>query len=285
VTEWAPVVYGRTLVADQWWRALPAGLHPGHWVARVVLDTVANGAGLARPRSGPGSEWLYAPRMTFARGAEGTLVGVACRARQLDENLCQDRHGRELYCFVGWFTADPAAAGIPPQAALAPGPESWAGATYREYAADVWGTPAAALSILESKRGRPPWEAAPAPAPPMPDGPVNLPRTLDSTSPGHVMVFRSADAAGLWTRANEAPGPFILVTGWRQARQAPLERITVLTADDVTKAEAVPRPSTPVAHQDPPARQARRPGLLSRITNSVFGAAGGHVGDQPPGGA
>lgn len=148
-----------------------------------------------------------------------------------------------------------------------------AGATYREYAADVWRTPAAALSILESKRGRPPWEAAPAPAPPVPNGPVNLPLTLDSTSPGHVMVFRSADAAGLWTQANEAPGPFILVTGWQQARQAPLERITVLTADDVTQAEAVPRPSTPVAHQDPPARQARRPGLLSRIANSVFGAA------------
>jgi hypothetical protein len=248
MTDWSAIVYGRTAVADRWWRALPHGLTTRHWAAQAALDTVASGSGLIQPGSGPADGTAFTPRMVLARDRDGTLVGVACRARQLDTRLCQDRHGRDLYCFAGWFTADRFVREIPRLDELGPGPASWAGAVYRQYAEPVWTTPEHSLSVIASDPGPAPWQAS------LPrreadtggDDVASGPLPALRTSPGHVLAFPASSSVRLWDLASRSGGPFMLTTGWQQAGHAPLDRITHLCAADLMSETALPAPAAPV---------------------------------------
>jgi hypothetical protein len=250
---WSAVVYGRTSVADRWWRALPAGVSTGHWVAEAVLDTVAAGAALVRYDQDPGGPEEYSPRYALARRADGTLVGVACRARALSSELCQDKFSREIYCFVGWFTTDPAARGLPPQADLLPVPGGWMSQVYEQYTRPVWTADAEALEIQESAAGQAPWSASLlqqqeeegpplgllAGRPPAATGLLGATRAVRNQ---RVALYPAAMASQAWHEGGTSNGPFFLVTGWQMVRHAPLERIPHICADDVTEATVIDRP-------------------------------------------
>jgi hypothetical protein len=238
MTEWSALVYGRTFVADRWWRALPQGLSQTHWSAKVMLDIVAGGKGLILQRGSAEDKTVFTPRVVLARGPDGTLVGMASRARQLDPQMCTDKSGRELYGFVGWFAADPLTREIPRQAELLSALARWAGAVYREYTGPVWTSPGNSLEVVASNPGSAPW----------PEVTAQLPGDVASGQPSlltgsreEVLTWPEADAEPLWDLAVQAGGPFVLTTGWQEARHASLERITHLCAHDVTKATAVPR--------------------------------------------
>jgi hypothetical protein len=103
--RWAAVVYGRTLSADIWWRALPEPFGRMSSEAEAVLAAVGDGRALSR-----------LPRFALARRQTGTLVGVACQASALSPDMNSDGR-RPLFCFVGWFCAE-AHAGVPPLAVV-----------------------------------------------------------------------------------------------------------------------------------------------------------------------
>jgi hypothetical protein len=224
-------------VADIWWRALPAGIDAGHWVAAAVTDTVAGGIGLVRYRDERDEPPENSPRFVLARGADGTLVGLACRARALSSELCQDEFGREIYCFVGWFTPDPGTRDIPAMEDLFPVPGGWASQVYEQYSAPVWTAGPVTLAIQQSEPGPAPWPGPPG----RPEHSGEL-HALER----HVRIYPAAMAGQLWGYGIESSGPFLLVAGWQLARQAPLERITHLGADDIaqptTAARPLPRP-------------------------------------------
>jgi hypothetical protein len=239
VSSWSPVVYGRTLHIDQWWRALPAGLSLGHWVTGTVLDTVGHGYSLVRYHKEADSPPEQTPRFALARGRDGTLVGLACRARAISADMCQDWKDRELYCFVGWFSPDPGTPELPTIADLRPVQGSWAGQVYRTYFEPVWKEPrGATLTTQVSHAGPAPWRRMPVS--PSDDGTPLL------APDGRVVVSPAAMADRLWRDGVGSPGPFFLVTGWQEARDASLARITHLCADDLTEPGTVSRPPSTV---------------------------------------
>jgi hypothetical protein len=271
MSGWSAIVYGRTFVADRWWRALPRGLSPDHWAAKVMLDTVAGGRGLVLSRGSAKDEIVFTPRMLLARDKVGTLVGIACRVDQLDSETCQDEFGRDLYCFVGWFIDDPLTREIPHHAELAPVQGGWASAVYRRYTVPMWTTPEKELSITESDQGPAPWRVGtplgpldvPSDAPPGPSSP------LAGTSRDYVLVWPKAHAASLWDLAVRKDGPFVLTTGWQQVRHARLKRITHLCADDVTKEAAVPRSTAQITREPETASGQKSVLDTARQTDSI----------------
>lgn len=277
MSGWSPVVYGRTHVADKWWRALPTGITTSHWVADAVIDTVAGGAALVRyPDSPDGVNNLVepenTPRFAFVRGTSGSLVGLACRARALSSELCQDQFGREIYCFVGWFTPDRKAADIPAAVDLIPA----ASQVYQQYSAPVWTTESTALTVQESAVGPAPW---PYPASRTEHG--GELRTVDK----HVMVYPAAMADRLWRDGIESSGPFLLVTGWQEARQASLERITHLSAASVATPITVSRP---LPRREPDDHRSQQAGQPEPAGNTEPGGHGqqrpqehSHLGSTP----
>jgi len=233
VNTWSPVVYGRTYQVDEWWRALPAVNFASGWLGEAVLAAVAGGNGLVRYPDEPGATAENTPRFILARGTDGTLVGLSCRARALSDELCQDRHGREIYCFTGWFTADPIARDIPELGEFKPRPDSWAAAAYVHYSAPVWR--ATAVSVQKSVPGEAPWG--------QPQREFRQHGQADrlQVPAQQAQLYPSVMAAQLWRDGIETPRPFVLVTGWQVARHASLEQITHVCADDITKFTTVDR--------------------------------------------
>jgi len=241
---------------------------------------VASGSGLIQPGGGPADAAAFTPRTVLARGRDGTLVGIACRARQLDTRLCQDRHGRDLYCFVGWFTADRFVREIPRLDELGPGPASWASAVYRQYAEPVWTTPEHSLSVIASDPGPAPWQASLSRLEADTGGDVaSGPLPALRTSPGHVLAFPASSSVRLWDLASRSGGPFMLTTGWQQAGHAPLDRITHLCAADLMSEAALPAPAQTPASSPPSPETVdketvdKRPGMDKRARwASLLGA-------------
>jgi hypothetical protein len=282
MTQWSAIVYGRTFVADRWWRALPRGLSPAHWSAKVMLDTVAGGRGLILQPGSVEDKTVFTPRTVLARGPDGTLVGIACRARMLDPQMCTDPSGRELYSFVGWFAADARTREIPPLAELASATASWVGAAYREYTGPVWTSPGNRLEVIASDPGPAPWPGTTAG---QPSGAASGSKSPLTGSSEFVFTRPAADAEFLWDLASQAAGPFVVATGWQQARHASLERITHLCADDVTKAAALRRPVAATVRDREVAASERRSvqdpagatdSGIGSSTDSGIGSQGGH---------
>jgi ADP-ribose pyrophosphatase YjhB (NUDIX family) len=122
---WAPIVYGRTVRADSWWRAVPSGIAHREWLGALVSAIVAGG------------EHLESPRFLLAHWADHWVVGVACMAAELAPELASDG-SRPLYTFVGW--AAPADAGSAPPQLVDFEAEfrKWAGPVYRHWVGRDW---------------------------------------------------------------------------------------------------------------------------------------------------
>lgn len=211
--RWAPLVYGRTLEADVWWRAVPAGLDPADWAQAAVTASTYGGD-------------LAEPRLVFAHRDGWVLVGVACMAAALDESM--SRHGnRPLPCFVGWMAGPDRdartrrrpldAADMPAYAEFAAHWREWAAPVYTSWVGPDWERPRAALGG--------PHRSEPAPAPWPAERDKSTRELLAGTNlrllpydPALIYVDGTRSEEPYWTYAmlTAADGRrrFALITGW-----------------------------------------------------------------------
>ncbi|MFB7470483.1 hypothetical protein [Kitasatospora sp. NPDC056184] len=247
---WSAVVYGRTLRVDQWWRALPAGVDRQGPVGDAVRAAVAGGSRLE-----------YGPRFLLHRDGRGVLVGAACELGLISREMVQDRFGRPLYGFVGWYR--PASAGtggrLPGLPELAHHLAGWAGPVYTEWIAPTW--EAVGREDAEPRTTRPvaaPWPDRPAGA----ADPAPTPPAWRPAHPAGSHLLPEADAPGLWAAAAAGPGRCVLVTGWRRRSDAEAGRLTHLTSADCHGYELLspPPPPPPPPQQQPGAGPAQGPG-------------------------
>ncbi|MFC5750850.1 hypothetical protein [Actinomadura rugatobispora] len=234
MTEWSPVVYGRTRWVDRWRRAWPAGVPLGGRPEKAMLDVINGGEDLVRPDAG---EESHAPRFLLARGADGVLVGVACRARMLSDAMHTDlQGGRELYCFVGWFGAGGSVADLPPLADLAARCQEWAGRVYERFMKPVWELHEDQI-VLERTLPEPaPWASTSVKETEGEGG-----RRL-SVQPDVVHVLPADQAAEYWDRAVLTGADFALATGWWTMADRRAEHLTHLCVEGVREPRTIPRP-------------------------------------------
>ncbi|GII87620.1 hypothetical protein Ssi03_56100 [Sphaerisporangium siamense] len=235
--EWAPVVYGRTLHHDHWWRAGPAGPDGLGWVREAVRAVVDRGQDLD-----------LGPRFLIAHRGGPRLVGVACQAAELGAGMDTDG-GRPLYCFVGWLQEARDRSAPPPLGELRARYRAWAGPEYARWVGLDWTLPA-----HETPRTHP----APA-APPPWDGTAAGPAPVPLRTGGGVELWPPEEAAVLWASAAASAGPVTAVAGLRFSRRARRLGLTHAAADDVTRRQVLPAPSTevaarPQAVREPPPR-------------------------------
>jgi hypothetical protein len=220
---WASVVYGRTYSADLWWRALPVGVDRTGPEAAVVMAAVGGGRGLNR-----------SPRLALARLRTGTLLGVACQAKQLGTGMDSDGR-RPLFCFVGWFAAGRPDAGVPELAEVEAAWTVWARDEYEARMRDVWKAHPSKLRTAElTSPDEPPWSQPGRRGYEAPEVSVEVARAILQPARGQVRVHPSAGRALVW-RAVARYGPdTALVTGWASYHDAVLDGVTDVCADDVT---------------------------------------------------
>ncbi|MFF2950387.1 hypothetical protein ACFVVU_03405 [Kitasatospora sp. NPDC057965] len=252
---WSAVVYGRTLRVDQWWRALPAGVDRQGPVGDAVRAAVAGGIRLE-----------YGPRFLLHRDGRGVLIGVACELGLISRVMVQDRFGRPLYGFVGWYRPGSAGTGgrIPELDELAGHLADWAGPVYTEWIAPTW--EAVGRDEAEPRTTRPvaaPWpeytkhaeRAEGTPGAAGSAAPVLLPPAWRPAHPAGSHLLPEADAPGLWAAAVAGLGRCVLVTGWRRRSDADAGRITHLTSADCRGYELLrpppPPPPPPLAPAPP----------------------------------
>jgi len=200
---WAPVVYGRTAAADTWWQAVPDGVSPAGWLTRVVYAAVDRGRELDKH-----------PRFLLAQEPGHRVVGVACRARDLSDEMHSDGL-RELYCFVGWLTVLPADDEADMALLTGPGLDEfqksyvqWAAPVYTGVMGGRWRMP---LSFT-----RDPVTTHPQPAPWAGDAydPADpLPRPDTGLWPAETWP-------PLWAAALSVLDPLTCVIGWQRAGTA-----------------------------------------------------------------
>jgi hypothetical protein len=233
--SWSPVVYARTAAADTWWQALPAGTAGSGWLARAVSAVFAGGA-----------ELDAGPRFLLAQDHAYRLVGIACRARHLSDQMCTDDQRRELSCFVGWMTARTGVPGMGTSAGrmAVAGPTftdlqashaQWARPVYEAVMGSVWELPYSPYhQPAVSSPAAAPWEetisfdlAGPVPRPG--DGP-----------------WPPSAWPGIWTVALATAGPFTCVLGWEHAPLEQAAGVTFLGTADAPPREAPPLPDRTV---------------------------------------
>ena len=233
--ECYPVVYGRTLRADVWWRALPPGTSREGWLTGVVNAAVAGGRRLDK-----------GPRFVLSRSGDRLLVGVACQARELDEE--RNAHERRpLYTFVGWQLRGGSRA-LPDLAALAAHYAEWASPAYQDWVGRDWNEhPSRVREPHDSESVARPWGAGGwQPALADNGGPVTLGR-----NPGQTLLVPHQDRYLVWAIGLQSTRDFTLVNGWDTASDAPLAGVTHLCAADVTEKRWVRTP-VPQARPVPP---------------------------------
>jgi hypothetical protein len=215
MTQWAPVVFGRTPASDSWWRAVPEGLDETGWLGTVIHAAVSGGHELARR-----------PRFLLAQSTTHRIVGVACQATDLSADMWSDGQ-RELYCFVGWAAArsggfDP---GAPQLDELERNYIRWAAPVYARMLVKVWEAPSTASFAPELTGPEPTlWEpAAERPERPRPDE----------------GLWPEEAWSDLWTAVQTVRQPLICVVGWQHESSARSEAATHLGAADAP-ARALP---------------------------------------------
>ncbi|MFE7563901.1 hypothetical protein [Kitasatospora sp. NPDC057500] len=261
---WSAVVYGRTLRVDQWWRALPAGVDRQGAVGDAVRAAVAGGSRLE-----------YGPRFLLHRDVRGVLVGAACELGLISREMVQDRFGRPLYGFVGWYRPASADTGgrIPTLAELTEHLADWAGPVYTEWIAPTW--------EAEGREEAEPWTTRPVAAPwperaPGAAGGPAVPAAWRPALPAGTHLLPEADAHGVWAAAAAGPGRCVLVTGWRRRSDADADRLTHLTSADCHGYQLLrpppPRPSPPtppVSEQGPASKSGAKSGAKSDATSDA----------------
>jgi len=218
---WAGVVYGRTYSADLWWRALPEAVDRGGPEAAAVMAAVGGGRGLSR-----------SPRLVLTRGRAGMLLGVACPASLLSDMNSDGR--RPLFCFVGWFTADRAAA-VPGLDEVEAGWPQWARDEYERRMRWAWKEHASKLRTPEPTHPEPPlWPDPRQRGPAVPYVSRQQARNILSWAEGQVRVHPAAQRAAVWQAAARYGRDVALVTGWASYHEAVLDGVTDVCADDVS---------------------------------------------------
>jgi hypothetical protein len=246
---WAAVVYGRTEAADSWWQAAPPGADTDGWLARFVYAAFDGG----RQLDG-------GPRFLVAQDSRHRIVGVACQARELDEQRCTDGQ-RELPCFVGWVADRPAPGG-------SPGPTledlreqyaRWAAPVYQAVMTPVW--------VLPHSPFRQPTVTVPA-APPWAgyDGAVEYDFSEPVPYPGEGLWPASAWTT-LWAAILTSAVPFTCVVGWPQANSARRDGVTHVGAADAPERDEPLAPPclirVPTAKLSEPAEPAPGPAVAA----------------------
>lgn len=271
-SAWAPVVYARIRRVDSWWRALPAASgdvdHGGTgspsagspWLAGPVLAVVQGGRELAA-----------GPRFLLARHGSRHLVGVACRAVDLEPAMASDGT-RDLYCFVGWVGTG----AVPPLALLRRSYPEWAGAEYRRWVGPDWdASPSEDRAPRSTTPGPPPWSdewPQTEPEPRVESGFRGDPASAAGAaveavalppapvSSGRVHVWPEHEAHLLWQAV--AAGPTdpthmvdaVLVTGLRVARRSRVRGLTHAASADTSERYLLESgSSTPVPGSTPTA--------------------------------
>jgi hypothetical protein len=231
---WAPVVYGRTAVADMWWQAVPEGADDSGWLVGVVRAVFAGG-----------SELKASPRFLLAQDLARRIVGVACRARDLSDRMYSDGQ-RELSCFVGWMTsrsavAESGAQGGPALTDLQERYAQWAAPVYEEVMSPVWDLPHSPF--------RRPAVTYPVTAP----WDQTVRYVLSEAAPRPAEGFWPAPAwPQVWAAALATADPFTCVTGWQHARSARRKDVTHLGAADAPPREVPLTPTLVVLAQRSP---------------------------------
>ena len=186
-----------------------------------------------------GRELDRAPRFLLAQDLTHRIVGVACRAADLNPAMSSDGD-RALYCFVGWTAPrdgqrEPA---VPPFEELCRNHVAWAGPVYTEVLAKVWTISATAYSPPErTDPGEAPW-------PPADRDVAAVPRPAEGLWPEQAWP-------ALWAAAQAASSPLTCVIGWRNERSARSAGATHLGAADAP-ARPLPVPPQLVQPQPPP---------------------------------
>ncbi|MGH3992705.1 MAG: hypothetical protein ACRDSN_09625, partial [Pseudonocardiaceae bacterium] len=250
---WAEVVYGRTFTADFWWRAVPSWADRHGWLGTVIRSVLGGGHGLGDQ-----------PRFVLARGTAGTLVGVACRARELSDSMHTDGQ-RPLFCFVGWLhPATERPVDVPSIAALEERFVVWAAPVYARWMAPVWQMhPSRLREPAVSTPERPPW---------VEPGSLGMPAGL-SAQPGWVRLHPPERRSEVWAAAAGSTGEVGVVTGWGSYRDGVADAVTDACAADVGPDTPVvvelprpkPRPVEPAPRRaatpvlEPPTRKPRPP--------------------------
>ncbi|MGA6171469.1 hypothetical protein ACPEIF_14610 [Streptomyces sp. NPDC012600] len=231
---WSPVVLGRLLRVDEWWREVPEGATGDGWLVDVVIAAVMNGRGLSK-----------GPRMLLARPpvpdgeAAPVLVGVACDAELISTKYHTDSGGRPLYCFVGWLSA-PGAGDVPSLGALTEGFPSWARETYERAVGPDWEAVTAPGRRDPRVPGDAPW--GPAGAAGSGGGPAGLRTGLPTEPPARLpgaegpgtWLLPEARAGEYWEGARMSDEPCVLVTGWRESYAPARSVLTHLCGAGVT---------------------------------------------------
>jgi ADP-ribose pyrophosphatase YjhB (NUDIX family) len=239
VEAWSPIVYGRTVRADSWWRAVPAGLPHQAWLGTLVSAIISGGDRLDRPR------------FLLARLNGYWVTGVACMASELSDEFASDGR-RPLYTFVGW-SAPLGASNLPPALDDMRGSyRDWAGPLYEEWVGLDWDEHAS--KVREPHTTTPqaqPWpqsEWADRTDEKNPDahGAANLDSaspagpTALSAKPGEIELWPAADEDRLWQAGLESQHAFVLAVGWAGVHQVPRSTLTHAAVDGLPLLEQVP---------------------------------------------
>ncbi len=279
---WAPVVYGRTVRADSWWRAAPSGLPYRGWLGDLVAVVVAGG------------EHLDRPRFLLARWNEHWVTGVACMAAELDTELASDGR-RPLYTFVGWAAPADSAARPPALDQMEAHFREWAAPVYQEWVGLDWNQHA-------SKVREPHASAAQAVLWPDPEpSAAELPGL--HPEPGTTEIRPASEGSALWQAGTATAEPFVLVVGWDATHNVPRADLTHATAADATSTtrgaqqpsgalvispapaqSSEPRPPDPIGRAHitigAPARRSS-PSRLRSLSNPTTWGWGGRPADDP----
>jgi hypothetical protein len=105
MSNWAPIVFGRTYEVDFRFIATPRDFTAQEqtWAEKHILVTTRSAEKL---REEP-------LRWSVFKNEGICLIGVTCMASALSENMTQDSKQRQLYIFVGYVSRNPSA-GFPP---------------------------------------------------------------------------------------------------------------------------------------------------------------------------
>jgi hypothetical protein len=218
---------------------MPEGADDSGWLVTIVGAVFAGG-----------NQLDVSPRFVLAQNRVQRIVGVACRARQLNDQMCLDGQHRELSCFIGWMTSRPAEAG--PGTADGPVfPElqasyaQWAKPVYDEVMGAVWELPSSPFRRpAVSHAAAAPWGQTVRD-----DLAERVPRP-----PGG--LWPPSAWPDLWAAALVTPDPFTCVLGWPQTMATAGEAtatVTYLGAADAPRRDAPLAPSlTVLPHQKAP---------------------------------
>jgi hypothetical protein len=226
MTEWAPVVYARTLHDDTWWRAAPRARTQDPWLKAQVRVVVAGGRDLDRH-----------PRFLIAHDGSSRFFGVACAAASLSATM-NSIEGRPTYCFIGWVSEPgTTAVAVPSWEALTTEWIRWCAAVYERWVARDWSRPRSDRAELphatEYTPGAGLWLAAHPDHDQADAGPSEL-AALGLVADG-TEVWPMSEAQGLWAAAATSPERITAVLGVARADYRLLRGITHAAISEVAR--------------------------------------------------